>query len=289
MRREYRETFILRNGVCDAGYVWEKAEDGEPLLVMQNKPGVGIHPQELRAGVFRKFAELKTRQDIKKFADMFGDLSNHWNDPPHRYDGTSVLGRLLSEWTKAIEDMRVLVNLWDHIKERNYDALKKLIFFTDEGPEYVISRPKTGSHIGKLAQLTLPSGKRIQFSHNDLLLPARCALQIEVNARLSENAIKPELTWTPDTNESGGYHQRIVFRSKSLVSALWIQFAQAITEELQMRLCEFCGGYFQVGPGGSREDAKYCKDVCRVRAWTKRKNEQKPAVKSTKRSKKNSG
>jgi hypothetical protein len=286
MRREYRDTFILRNSVCDAGYTWEKAEDGEPLLVMQNKSGIGLHMQNLHAGVFREFAGLKTRQDIKKFADKYGDLFNHWSDPPHRYDGTSVLGRLLSTWTQEIEDMRVLVNLWDHIKERDHDALKKLIFSTDEGPEYVISRPKTGDHIEKLAQVTLPSGNRIQFAQNDVLLPARCALQIEVNARLSENATQPEITWTPDTNESGGYGQRIVFRPKNLVSAMWIQFAQAITEELQMRQCESCGEYFQVGPGAAREDARFCKDVCRVRAWVKRKNEQKSAAKTTKRAKK---
>src|ERR1017187_3251396 len=147
MRREFRDTFILRNSVCDAGYEWGKAEDGEPLLVMQNKPGVGLHTQALHGGVFREFVKLKTRQHIKAFADKFGDLLNHWSDPPNRYDGTSVLGRPLSAWTEEIGDMRVLVELWDHIKERHYDALKKLIFLTDEGPEYVISTPKRGKRI----------------------------------------------------------------------------------------------------------------------------------------------
>jgi hypothetical protein len=286
MRREFKETFILRNAVCDAGYEWKKAEDGEPLLVMQNKPGVGLHMQDLHAGVFREFATLKAQDDIKRFADKFGDLFNYWSDPPNRHNRTSVLGRPISTWMDEIADMRVLVNLWDHIKERNFEALKKLIFLTNEGPEYVIPRAKTGDHIEKLAHVTLPSGNRIQFARNDLLLPARCALQIEVNARLSENTTIPELTWTPDTKESGGYHQRITFRPKNLLSAIWIQFAQAITEELKMRRCEYCGKYFQVGPGAAREDARFCKDVCRATAWGKRKSEQKNIVKSPKRAKK---
>lgn len=287
MRREYRETFVLRNAVCDAGYEWGKAEDGEPLLVMRNRPGVGLHMQDLPPCLFRKFAGLKTRLEIKQFADEFGDLLNSWSDPPNRYDRTSVLGRPLSTWTEEIQDMRVLVALWDHVREHNYDALRKLVFLTDAGPEYVISRARTGKHIENLAHVTLASGSQIQFAPDDLLLPARCALQIEVNARLSENTTKPELIWTPDTSESGGYHQRIVFRPKNLLSVLWIQFAQALTEELQMRQCGFCGEYFQVGPGGSRDDARYCKDVCRVRAWVKQKSNQKSTVKSTKRSKKN--
>ena len=288
MRREYRDTFILRNSVCDAGYAWEKAEDGEPLLVMQNKPGIGLHMQNLHAGVFREFGGLNTRQDIKKFADKYGDLFNHWSDPPHRYDGTSALGRLLSTWTQEIEDMRVLVNLWDHIKERNHDALKKLIFLTDEGPEYVISTPKRGKRIVNLTRaFTTLSGGSFQFPQNDVLLPARCALQIEINTRLSENRTVPELAWTRDTKEtSGGHYQRIIFKPSNLLAAMWIQFAQAITEELQMRQCESCGEYFQVGPGAAREDARFCKDVCRVRAWVKRKNEQKSAAKTTKREKK---
>jgi hypothetical protein len=273
MRREFRDTFILRNSVCDAGHEWGKAEDGEPLLVLQNKPGVGIHTRTLHAGVFREFAGLKTRQHIKVFADKFGDLFNRWTDPPNRYDGTSVLGRPLSTWTEEIGDMRVLVELWDQIKEHDYDALKKLIFLTDAGPEYVISTPKRGRRMVNLTgALTTLSGGPFQFPTNDVLLPARCALQIEINLRLSENRTSPELTWTRDTKEtSGGNHQRIVFKPSNLLAAMWVQFAQAVTEELQMRQCEFCGEYFQVGPGAAREDARFCKDVCRVRAWNREK------------------
>jgi hypothetical protein len=283
MRREFTETFILRNSVCDAGHEWAKAEDGEPLLVMRNKPGVGIHTQPLPAGVFRDFAGLKTQQQIKAFADKFGDLFNHWCDPQNRYDGTNVLGRPLSTWTEEIGDMRVLVELWDQIKERNYDALKKLIFLTDDGPEYVISTPKRGERMVNLTRtLTTRSGEPIQFRPNDVLLPSRCALQIEINMRLSENKTIPELTWTRDTKEdSGGNHQRIIFRPSNLLAAMWIQFAQAVTEELQLRQCDFCGEYFQVGPGAARDDAKFCKAVCRVRAWNREKQAVKGKPKTT--------
>jgi hypothetical protein len=255
---------------------------------MKNKPSMGLHTRVLHAGVFREFARLKTRQHIKEFADKFGDLYNHWSDPPNRYDGTSILGRPLSAWTEEIGDMRVLVELWDHIQARNHDALKRLIFLTDEGPEYVISTSKRSKRIVNLTRtLKTRTGDPIQFLPNDVLLPARCALQIEINTRLAENRTIPELTWTRDTKEtSGGYHQRIIFKPSNLVAAMWIQFAQAVTEELQMRRCDFCEEYFQVGPGAARDDARFCKDVCRVRAWVKRKNEPESAAKSTNRTKK---
>lgn len=282
MKREFRDTFVLRNSVCDAGYEWDKTEDGKPLLVVQNRPGVGLHMQGLHAGVFREFAGLKTRQDIQEFANRFGDIRNHWDDPPHRDDGTPVLGRTLSTWMKEVGDMRVLVELWDHIKSLNHVELKKLIWLTEDGPEYVISTPKWDKRIVNLPRsLATLTGDPIQFPQNDVLLPARCALQIELNKRLAENGTIPELTWTRDTKEtSGGFHQRIIFKPSNLLAALWIQFAQAVTEEFQLRQCGFCGEYFQVGPGAARDDARFCKDVCRVKAWAaERKNQEKTPAK----------
>ena len=74
--------------------------------------------------MYREFAGLKTRQDIQEFANRFGDIRNHWDDPPHRDDGTPVLGRTLSTWMKEVGDMRVLVELWDHIKSLSHVELR---------------------------------------------------------------------------------------------------------------------------------------------------------------------
>jgi hypothetical protein len=280
MIREVRpDPFIFRNAVSGAGYEWFKGRDGQPRLVMQDAPGVGLQVKKLHPGLFREFARLEpTQEAIRGFAKEYGDLFNRWQDS-RREDGTLMWGTLLRTWKEEIGEMRVLVGLWDQIQARQIAELKKIVTQTKEGPWYRIVTPKHDAS-ASVAYENTPSPlnepisySRIQFAPDDVLLPARCALQLEINKRLSEDSTIPLLTWTPDTKEtSGGYHQRLIFRPSSLLAAMWIQFAQAVTEEFQLRQCDFCGDYFQVGPGARRLDATTCSDVCRVRRWAGRKN-----------------
>ncbi len=98
------------------------------------------------------------------------------------------------------------------------------------------------------------------FSENDVVLPAHYALQREINVRLSDYAAVPQLTWTSDKH---GQHQRIIFRLPNLLSAMWLQFAQAVTSEFQLKKCPVCHTYFQAGPGARRIDAITCGGKCR--------------------------
>jgi hypothetical protein len=226
--------------------------------------------------VFLEFAELETEGDIKVFADKYGDLFNHWEDISTRLDGTDILTRSLSEWCTEIGDMRTLVKLWHDTKEPNIPALKELVHITLEGAEYVISTPKFPTRIQRLTGVQSFSGKPIDFPPYDVLLPARCALQMEINRRLTEVErirTNPVLTWTT----AGGDQQRLVFKPSNLLAAMWLQFAQAVTERLGVKQCLYCGEYFQVGPGARREDARFCKDSCRAQKWSKDKKLEKAA------------
>ena len=50
----------------------------------------------------------------------------------------------------------------------------------------------------------------------------------------------------------------------SLWDAMKLQFYQAISSGAQIKKCEWCGSWFEVGLGGKRGDAKFCKDNCRL-------------------------
>jgi hypothetical protein len=148
--------------------------------------------------------------------------------------------------------MRVLVGIWDQIQDQQLAELAKIITRTEKQLYYVIKTPK------RKVNATLAHGDGLsRFDPADVLLPARCALQLEINKRIAETLTVPRLSWTPD------YHQRIIFQSSNLLAAVWMQFAQAVTGEFQLKRCEGCGTYFQVGPGGRRADATTCGDKCR--------------------------
>ena len=153
--------------------------------------------------------------------------------------------------------MRALVDLWDQIKHRRLTNLRKIIELSDKGISYSIC----GRTVLLAHDEILLSAPMNRFAPKDVVLPARYALQKEINRRLRElqTLTVPQLAWTPDN------HQRVIFRPSNLLAALWLQFAQAVTGEFQLKTCEGCGKYFQVGPGGKRADATTCSDACRQR------------------------
>ncbi len=50
----------------------------------------------------------------------------------------------------------------------------------------------------------------------------------------------------------------------SLISAIWFQFAQAVSANTKLYRCAVCPTWFAFGPGtGRRKSARYCSDRCR--------------------------
>jgi hypothetical protein len=259
------DPFIFRWAVSGAGYEWLPGRDNKDIhLVPCDEPGVGVYVKEPPSGLFLEFAALKPSQKpIAAFADEHGDLFETFSgfgDMVIRDNRTVAVGTSLTDWKRAIEDMRQLVTLWGHIKQRHLAELKKIITRDDKGISYTVGgRYVLLAH----AEIVLDVPFR-RFAPKDVLLPAKYALQKELNRRLSDPVTfcVPQLAWTPDTPAN---HQRIIFRPNNLLAAMWLRLAQAVTEEFQLRVCEGCGKYFQVGPGGRRADAKTCGDACRQR------------------------
>jgi hypothetical protein len=263
------DPFAFRARVSDAGYEWLKGEDDKLRLVPRRVPGTGFHESDIGPGLFLQFKSLsETRAEIESFASVHGDLFNRY-EPSQRIihkDGTASYGLSLKTWTQEINDMKTVAGLWECIKGRNLAILQKVILWTDKEVGYVLrTSPKRRVRRVTLAHADIPNSGFLRFSKEDVLLPARCALQEEINARLADSPPVPRLVWTPD------YHERVVLSPPNLLSAMWLQFAQAVTSEFELYPCDACGQYFQRGPGGRRADSATCSDACRQRKNRKAK------------------
>jgi len=60
----------------------------------------------------------------------------------------------------------------------------------------------------------------------------------------------------------------------TLLEALWLQFAMAVSGNTNFRKCDWCDEWFAYGTGtGRRNTAKFCKPACRQAAFVKRQQE----------------
>jgi hypothetical protein len=248
------DPFVFRWSVSEAGYEWAVGKDGKVRLFTRDTPGLGIRYYVPEPGLFREFVALaSTREAIQAFAGQYGDLFDRWDitNTPVR-GGRLAGGTALERWKIKIGDMRDLVTLWDQIQEKRLSELRKIIVRSNGEVCYVRG----------VTNITL-AREPGRFRPTDVLLPARCALQLEINKRLADvetpTLTVPGLSLTPDG------HQRIVFRPCNLLAAMWMQFAQATTGADRLRQCVGCGMYFPVGPGAKRGHSITCSSKCRQR------------------------
>lgn len=259
---EFTDTFAFRWTVNEAGYEWLNGPDGKLRLFPRYQPGLGLRSYTPEPGLFREFAELNpTRDNIQHFAEKYGDLFDRW-DITHtrvRQDARTVGGTSLDRWKIKIADMRAIVTIWDHIRDKRLDELRKIIVRTKNEVCYVRGR----------TNITLARVGASRFNPKDVVLPARFALQLEINKRLADTEtptlVVPRITVTPDN------HQRIVFQPCNLLAAMWMQFAEATIGAFRLQQCAGCHKYFQVGPGAKKGHATTCSPTCRKR-WSRDPN-----------------
>ncbi len=88
---------------------------------------------------------------------------------------------------------------------------------------------------------------------------------IEINeplARLDVGLRLPSAGNTPPT---------LSMLPPDLETALWLQFAVAVTHAPRIRRCEECPTWFEVTPGKGRPEKRFCSNACSMRAYRKRK------------------
>lgn len=112
--------------------------------------------------------------------------------------------------------------------------------------------------------------RKIQPANRDgSIARAWDALQNTVNENMQRLGCSPRLLWERTARET-----RLRIRSvpQSLIAAMWVQFAMAIEGNRDYQQCDQCGGWFEVA-AEKREDARFCSNACRFKAYRGRQKE----------------
>jgi hypothetical protein len=283
------DPFPFRWEVEASGYEWVKGRDSQWRLTPRASGGpkamLRIYTPLRDDRLFLRFAGLKTtRPRIRKFADRYGVLFSTYSDadlvrhPPGPYSISQLYGTSFGRWKSEVELMRALVRIWKAVKGGRKDELKKVIFWNDKDSV----RYRLGPFSAWLAMPGFNEGLIKRFGPDDVIRPAMYALQNEINRRIADNtsptyvAIVPRLAWCPGPRveriAKPDHHQRMFFQPTNLLAAMWLQFARAVVEEYQLRVCEGCGEYFQIGKGARRMHAQTCSSRCRQRLSRSRRH-----------------
>jgi hypothetical protein len=288
--------------VSTSGYRWVQAEvNAYHALCFDRRLGRGPRPvlsdgvpsgqpyerrayQPLRKhpALFRHFAALNAydAEDLRAFADEYGLLGIGRSVSP-RAGGPgptrTTWGETLNDWQHHIAALRAAVRLWDLVRDGSADALGEAIEWRGPVPDRGgQSPPELGRWLYRFPP-DLPDGaprfdsviylEHRMYQEGDLVMPAKMFVQRTVNAFLRGH-VSGELVYDLDV---GRHATELV--PDALVSALWLQFAQAIAEDRQFRACKQCGKWFQVYRDEDRRTGRkeFCQDACKSRDYRLRR------------------
>lgn len=280
--------------VAESGYQWL---EGLPLLpgapaglyLTERPPGKAgrrvrrYEPLREHTGLFRTFADTETTPEgILQFADAYGllgiqDTVESFNSATEA-NGLTVskgparrfVGEKLFSWKNEITRLRGAVLLWDLLSANDEERLKAHIVW--EGHD----RVRFDDHSALMEDhhwadaLVIASREErnpellASLVPGDVVQPAWVYLLERVNMFL-------ETQTSPVLGRSDDGKVRLENRPRSLLGALWVQFAKALEGEKRFRQCTECDNWFEVSNSVSRSDKMYCSNACRVRAYQKRK------------------
>jgi hypothetical protein len=256
-------------------------------------------PLKLFTGLFRTFAGLpwESQDAILAFANEYGHLGIGRpldvtaKDDPQRLLG--VWGETWQDWAKEIDAMRRAVAIWDMVEARDEAGLSQSIRWEAGGekkvhpnypPVQVAQGWRYDSHPalppvyldrrgvppfpapGRLQQMILPVPGL--FRADDVITPASFMVQRWINEHLKEHAA-PSVVYDLDLQK-----RVIQIIPDSLLSAMWLQFAQAVEGNKDYRSCKECGRWFELSSRQADHRTKrreFCSDPCKSRDYRKRK------------------
>lgn len=227
--------------------------------------------------LFRNFAETgMDDKDILAFADTHGLLGfdRESADP----DSPPIPGSIesLSRWRSEIGAMRKALSMWDMVQEEDSRGLSACLSPIVSWVEADISGgteknlPEPGAACSDFA----PDDLRWFRTHpevlewyraGDLSVPALMWVQAITNKRL-EMRISPRILWEDRRRRRWSLY----FTPISLIGAIWLQFAQSVTQEKDYRRCRQCESWFEIDHYTARTNRYFCSNACRSKAYRER-------------------
>ena len=249
--------------VLSDGLPWE-------LSAHQQRPSSPLKERTL----FRRFAETDpTESGILAFATSFGLLGLPKTAVEVPYgDGCWGLshGELLTAWEAEIRAMSETVRLWESAQGKDIGQLKKHVVWSGDAVGF-------RANAGHFRIALGPTHARL-FRTGDLSGPARHLVQKLVNEKKLAGDVSAKLLWT-DRPPRLGLH----VCPASLLGALWLQFAQFLSEGRRAQALQILRQLFEVGLEASKATKLYCDDPCRMKNYRKRVKEERARPRSSKK------
>jgi hypothetical protein len=243
-----------------------------------------FYPLKEETGFFRMFAEIEPNPEgILAFANRYGNLMFH---------GCSVL-----VWQEEVLAMRRALRVWDLLDGNDVAGLREQ-FRWRKFADLVWDFPDLRcleSYCNKDQWLIFDShphmaaGKRPPF-------PDRRAIEAITRRQLPQQEWDNLLKKRDPAAAANAYLRLVIhprFKAyvgstlswvgdrslawepvpKNLLGAIWLQFQGGIAASKKYHTClgPGCRKWFEVSPGVTRSDARYCTEKCRVRAYQNRR------------------
>jgi hypothetical protein len=250
-------------------------------------------PFQDEPALFRKFADMPPSPEyILQFANEYGNLGEFERElgPGETSLGMRIVkAEPLIGWVGMIRSMRQAVSLWDLAMDGDMEALEERMFWEEN---LVVYRPPSLSKLLGAHQDRWnfwigiePPDPHVELfddryvlrnSEHDQSQSVRLFGDIVAAALFTvQRIINPWLIGDPDRRgpflrldmEIESKRPRLRHWPSNLATALWLQFATAVSENRRYHLCKECGRWFEVPRRGGRISREYCSNSCRTIAY----------------------
>lgn len=260
-RRDHGETRFLR---------WRDAQSrGQMLTPLKDEPTL-----------FRTFANLEPNEDaFLRFANQYGWLGVPCLLEDRTEDGKVmvIFGNLRAQgepywrWREAHREMQRVSIVLEAILTRDVAKLKQWFHVLPN----VVRYEREELYGEALEKLCAPNpelkgwlwkwGNEARDDNERLLRFASGWAQDIINKAMGNSDRGTSTSVRVLMNHvKDGMMMHIV--PDTLLAAMWLQCARALTESPTFRACERCGKWFEVSPAARRRNSKYCSDRCKVAA-----------------------
>lgn len=229
--------------------------------------------------LFRNFAEAGLdSNDIVAFADRHG-LLGFERETADR-ENPPIPGNMesLSRWRGEIIAMRKALALWDMVQEEDSSGLSSclspIISWVEADTSGRTDKPLPEP--GTACPDFEPEDLRWFRTHpeviewygvGDMSVPALMWVQAITNQHL-EKRISPRILWEDRRRRRWSLY----FTPISLIGAIWLQFAQSVTQEKDYRRCRQCESWFEIDHYTARTNRYFCSNACRSKAYRMRQS-----------------
>ncbi|RJQ43015.1 MAG: IS1 family transposase [Gaiellales bacterium] len=235
------------------------------------------YPLRDHSCLFRVFAETAIDpRGIVAFADRYGLLGVELESAPGRARPFIGTAEPISAWEREILSIRNALVLWDMVNEEDDQALERYLRPYVEAAKSDMEGGDAST--GDIAAIAASAGELRwfrtrpeipeQFTSGQLRQIALSRVQAIVNEHLGSR-VSPRILWDDYQRGSWGLY----FVPDSLAGAIWIQFAQAITENRDYRRCRQCDSWFEIDHYKARTNRYFCSNACRSKAYRERQQE----------------